>query len=75
MDVTADGRLIAADGVASSALFAIGPAARGALWEVTAVPDLRLQARRLGRLLAGASLQPETADFNPGNTAPTLACR
>jgi uncharacterized NAD(P)/FAD-binding protein YdhS len=52
MDTAEDGRLIGADGVAHPRLFAIGPVARGALWEITAVPDIRIAARRLGRHLA-----------------------
>jgi len=47
LDVTEDARLIGGDGLPHPRLFAIGPAARGALWEVTAVPDIRLQARSL----------------------------
>lgn len=53
LDVTDDNRLIAADGTAHARFFAVGPAARGALWEVTAVPDIRVQARRVGQLAAG----------------------
>ncbi len=52
MDATEDGRLIAGDGEINGRLFAIGPPARGALWEVTAVPDIRIEARRLGRALS-----------------------
>jgi uncharacterized NAD(P)/FAD-binding protein YdhS len=55
LDVTDDSRLIAAGGAPHETLFAIGPAARGALWEVTAVPDIRVQARRLGALAARAA--------------------
>jgi uncharacterized NAD(P)/FAD-binding protein YdhS len=55
LDVTEDNRLIAAGGAPHETLFAIGPAARGALWEVTAVPDIRVQARRLGALAARAA--------------------
>jgi uncharacterized NAD(P)/FAD-binding protein YdhS len=55
LDVTDDNRLIAADGAAHETLFAVGPAARGALWEVTAVPDIRVQARRVGALAAIAA--------------------
>jgi uncharacterized NAD(P)/FAD-binding protein YdhS len=55
LDVTDDNRLIASSGAVQGGLFAIGPAARGALWEVTAVPDIRVQAGGLGRLAAGAA--------------------
>jgi uncharacterized NAD(P)/FAD-binding protein YdhS len=52
LDVTDENRLVAASGAPHRTLFAVGPAARGALWEVTAVPDIRTQARRLGDLAA-----------------------
>jgi uncharacterized NAD(P)/FAD-binding protein YdhS len=41
VEVTPEGALIGADGVPSRALFAIGAPTRGALWGVTAVPELR----------------------------------
>jgi uncharacterized NAD(P)/FAD-binding protein YdhS len=37
-------RVIAREGCADVALFAIGPATRGTFWEVTAIPDIRTQA-------------------------------
>jgi uncharacterized NAD(P)/FAD-binding protein YdhS len=55
LDVTDDSRLIAPGGAPQETLFAIGPAARGALWEMTAVPDIRVQARRLGGIAACAA--------------------
>jgi uncharacterized NAD(P)/FAD-binding protein YdhS len=55
LDVTLDNQLIDAAGEPHERFFAIGPAARGALWEVTAAPDIRVQARRLGQLAAGAA--------------------
>lgn len=58
LDVNEDGRLISADGQAQQNLFAVGPVARGALWEVTAVPDIRVAARRLGRTLANMEAAP-----------------
>jgi uncharacterized NAD(P)/FAD-binding protein YdhS len=61
MNTTEDGRLIGADGEVHADLFAIGPAARGALWEVTAVPDIRVQARRLGRVLGRSRASPSRA--------------
>jgi uncharacterized NAD(P)/FAD-binding protein YdhS len=51
LDVDEDGRLLAAHGGVVPGLFAIGPIGRGALWEVTAVPDIRVQAWRLATLL------------------------
>ena len=44
MEVDRRGRAVARDGRASSTLFAVGPMTRGALWEVTSVPDIRVQA-------------------------------
>jgi uncharacterized NAD(P)/FAD-binding protein YdhS len=48
-----DGRL-RRDGAAWPQLFAIGSLLRGTLWESTAMPEIRQQARQLAeRLLAG----------------------
>ena len=44
LDVGADGRLISRDGVANPDLYAVGPVTRGAFWEITSVPDIRVQA-------------------------------
>ena len=41
VDVDLEARVIRSDGIANATLFAIGPIARGALWEVTSVPDIR----------------------------------
>ncbi|UFS67929.1 FAD/NAD(P)-binding protein (plasmid) [Paracoccus denitrificans] len=51
LDTTREARLIARDGRVSSRLFAIGPCARAALWEITAIPDIRVQCARLAELL------------------------
>ena len=53
LDADGDGRLISAAGAPTPGLSAIGPITRGALWEITAVPDIRIQARRLAARLAG----------------------
>jgi uncharacterized NAD(P)/FAD-binding protein YdhS len=55
LNVDEDGRLIGQSGAISAGLFAIGPIARGALWEITAVPDIRVQARRLAKRLLAAN--------------------
>lgn len=47
LDTTEDARLIDRDGRPSDRVFAIGPCARGALWEITAIPDIRLQCAAL----------------------------
>ncbi len=44
LDVGADGRLIGHDGAANLDLYAVGPTTRGAVWEITSVPDIRVQA-------------------------------
>lgn len=43
-----------ADGRTHSRLFAVGPMTKGAFWEITAVPDIRMQTWRLARYLANA---------------------
>lgn len=48
-DVDADGRLRDVSGEASPTLLAVGPAARGAAWEITAVPDIRAQAAQVAQ--------------------------
>lgn len=45
-------RTIDREGKASDSLHAIGPMTRGALWEIVAVPDLRVQVEALARRLA-----------------------
>ena len=62
LDVRADGRLVGRDGSAKLDLFAVGPPTRGAFWEITSVPDIRVQAAQcaaaiLGRLSARRSAQ------------------
>lgn len=54
LEVDQTGRLISADGAPTLDLHAIGPLTRGAFWEMTAVPDLRGQARDLAAVLVGA---------------------
>ena len=41
------GRLIGRDGRSTSWLFTLGPTRKGSLWETTAVPEIRVQARDL----------------------------
>ena len=51
LDTDEDGRLLDAEGRASKRLFLVGPLRKGALWENTAVPELREEARRMATLL------------------------
>jgi uncharacterized NAD(P)/FAD-binding protein YdhS len=52
LDTGSDGELCDCDGRPSSRLFTLGALRRGQLWETTAVPEIRLQAADLARLLA-----------------------
>lgn len=54
IDVDAQSRTIAADGVANERLYAIGPMTRGASWEIVAVPDIRQQVWALARRMSNA---------------------
>ena len=51
VETDADGRLLGADGEAVPGLFTIGPLRRPALWESTAIPEIRAQAAALAELL------------------------
>ncbi|MDX2266292.1 MAG: FAD/NAD(P)-binding protein [Hyphomicrobiales bacterium] len=54
LDVDGDGRLLNAQGAVQSRLFALGPPTRGAFWEITAVPDIRVQAKVVASRLLDA---------------------
>jgi uncharacterized NAD(P)/FAD-binding protein YdhS len=56
LDLDAEGRLLAADGSPDALLFALGPPARAAFWETTAVPDIRKRIEGLVDRLAGAQV-------------------
>jgi uncharacterized NAD(P)/FAD-binding protein YdhS len=57
LDTDDEGRLVAADGSASGRLTLLGPLRKGLLWEHTAVPELRVAAKRVAdRLARGATL-------------------
>lgn len=51
LDVTGDSLVLGADGTPTEGLYALGPATRGAFWEITAVPELRVQCAELARKL------------------------
>jgi uncharacterized NAD(P)/FAD-binding protein YdhS len=69
------GRVIGTRGEAQPALFALGPATRGAFWEVTAIPDIRVKAAEVAKaiLLAiqenGQEGRPSGYDCSEGNAA------
>ena len=50
-----DGRLIGADGQPVDHLYTLGPLRRPALWESTAIPEIRQQAMELAKVLTGTS--------------------
>lgn len=53
VDATPDGRLIGHDGKPSESIYTLGTALKGVLWESTAIPEIRTQARDLAvKLLA-----------------------
>lgn len=57
--VTDDHRLLNEHGAPNADLFAVGPLTRGAFWEITAVPDIRVQAVEVASaLLQSAKLRP-----------------
>lgn len=58
LDVDLQGALIDSSGRPSSALYVIGPARKGSLWETIAVPELRTQASDLAEHLA-CTLNPD----------------
>lgn len=53
LDATREGALLSLGGRPSSVLSTLGPPLRGVLWETTAVPEIREQARRLAERLLG----------------------
>jgi uncharacterized NAD(P)/FAD-binding protein YdhS len=53
LDVGDDFALVDARGEADRGLFALGPPTKAALWEITAVPDIRRQCEDLARTLLG----------------------
>jgi uncharacterized NAD(P)/FAD-binding protein YdhS len=46
-DTTKEGRLINADGKMEQGLYTIGPPMKGILWEITAVPEIKMQAEKM----------------------------
>jgi uncharacterized NAD(P)/FAD-binding protein YdhS len=51
VDALPDGAIIGCDGAASDLLFTLGSTMKGVLWEVLAVPEIRVQAEQLARRL------------------------
>jgi len=51
VEANPDGRILQKDGKPSSQLFTLGTLLKGKLWESTAVPELRMQTKKLAELL------------------------
>jgi uncharacterized NAD(P)/FAD-binding protein YdhS len=60
VDVDADHRVFDVRGDAQATLLAVGPITRGALWEIAAVPDIRVQAAEAASVVLRA-LAPRRA--------------
>jgi uncharacterized NAD(P)/FAD-binding protein YdhS len=52
VEVTPDLEVIGSDGRKVPRLWALGPIVRGVFWECVAVPDIRQQAEKIGRVIA-----------------------
>lgn len=63
IDTLPNGAIIGRDGAASEVLYTLGSTMKGVLWEVLAVPEIRVQAERLAHLLLGGGLG-RTVDSN-----------
>jgi uncharacterized NAD(P)/FAD-binding protein YdhS len=50
VDALPNGVIIGQNGAASHVLYTLGSSMKGVLWEVLAVPEIRVQAERLARL-------------------------
>lgn len=74
LDAREDGTLIGGDGRPSAWLSAVGPLLKGALWETTAVPEIRLQARAAAAAILGgmASTRPRIEPFHGLNMTMTI---
>jgi uncharacterized NAD(P)/FAD-binding protein YdhS len=57
LDISADGAIVDGSGRASQRLFALGPLARAAFWEITSIPEIRAQCAQLAGRLSGARLR------------------
>ena len=53
LDVSANCEIIAGDGTVSRKILAVGPLTRGTFFEIDAIPDIRVQCAKLGKLLLG----------------------
>jgi uncharacterized NAD(P)/FAD-binding protein YdhS len=56
LEVDEHSRALSQDGRIHLNLFALGALTKGRWWEVTAVPEIRAQAERIGEFVASLSL-------------------
>ncbi len=57
LDIARSGAVIDAAGAAHADLFAVGPLTKGALWEIVAVPDIRIACEQLAAQLLAIPVQ------------------
>jgi uncharacterized NAD(P)/FAD-binding protein YdhS len=73
LDVTPDGRIVSVANPRGDRLFSMGPLLKGALWETTAMAEIRAQAAELARNLLAlrsvASSPPSSAGASPSSGA------
>jgi uncharacterized NAD(P)/FAD-binding protein YdhS len=65
LDVSREGALIDAYGEVSDLLYAIGSVRKGSVWETIAVPELRVQASELSKLLLAARKESDRMPVRP----------
>lgn len=73
LDVTAEGALIGVDGKPSRHLFAFGPLAKAPFFEMTAVPELRVQCAEAAGRFAAAAADAQTQAQAQAQTRALLA--
>jgi uncharacterized NAD(P)/FAD-binding protein YdhS len=63
VETAEDGALLNASGEPSESIFTIGPVRKASLWESTAVPEIRVQAKELAALI-GEKLKQQSVDYS-----------
>ncbi|MBB3952907.1 FAD/NAD(P)-binding protein [Aureimonas jatrophae] len=70
IDVHEDGSVLDYAGTPSSRLFAVGPVTRARFWEITAVPDIRVQCGKLAAtFVEGVRTSRSRSAANPSSNA------
>ena len=69
IEVAPDCAIVDRDGRASRRLFAIGPMSQAAFWEITAIPDIRLQTAALAVRLTSAAGETRVLRSGPPASA------